>query len=112
MLSNKNSLPGFRIPVLLKQGRRVHSDIATVIFIPNESADSHLGIVVPVKLSKRAVHRNRTKRLISEAIRTHFAKIKSGLDIIVMAKKLLREEKLTEIEEPILELLEKAGLFT
>lgn len=112
MLSKEHRLAGHRIPVLLKHGRRVHADIASVIFVENEPNSSHIGIIVPVKLSKRAVYRNRTKRLISEAIRQNNAKIKLGFDTIIMAKKILKDEKLTDIQKPIVELLQRAGLLS
>ena len=112
MLLKENRLRGFRIPVLLKQGRRVHGEIASVIFVPNDSQESHIGVIVPIKLSKRAVHRNRTKRLIYEAVRQNNSSVKPGFDIIIMTKKLFREEKLTDIQQPIIELLQKAELLS
>jgi len=112
MLSKENRLRGYRIPVILKQGRRVHSEIASLILIPNESQETHIGVIVPIKLSKRAVQRNRTKRLIYEVLRQNWSKMKIGFDIIVMARKLLREEKLSDVEQPIQDLLQKAELLT
>lgn len=111
MLSHEFRLLGSRIPVVLKQGRRVHSDIATLIFMQNEGGGSHIATIIPIKLSKKAVYRNRSRRLINETVRLNISKIKPGFDMIIMAKKLLREEKLAEIEKPIVELLQKAELL-
>lgn len=112
MLSQSYRLAGSRIPDLLKQGRRVHSEIASLIFLQNDSSKNpHIGVIVSVKLSKKAVYRNRTKRLIYEVIRQNIEAIKPGLDIIVMAKKLLLEEKLSSVQQPILELLQKANIL-
>lgn len=111
MLSHPYRLPGFRIPVLLKTGRRFNGEIATIILLKNEAENTRVGILVPMKLSKKAVHRNRSKRLISEVVRLNLSKIKPGFDVIIMAKKLLREEKLSDIEKPLVILLQKAELF-
>ena len=112
MLSQTHRLRGHRIPIILKQGRRVHAEIASLIILSIEPSEtSHIGIIVPMKLSKKAVHRNRTKRLISESVRTFIATVKPGFEILIMAKKLLREEKLGDVLPKISEAFKKADLL-
>lgn len=70
-------------------------------FLPNNLTYSRFGFAVGVKLFKKAVKRNRVKRLMRELIRLNIVKIRSGYDIIVGAKsqklygiKYLEAEKL------------------
>ena len=113
MLSQTHRLRGHRIPVVLKEGRRVHREIASHINRPIEPKQAtQIGIIVPMKLSKKAVHRNRTKRLISESIRTCINQVKPGFEVLVMAKKLLREEKLQDVLPKVSEAFRKAELLT
>ena len=57
----------------------------TVLTKPNEQTHPRLGLVVMKKRFKRAVQRNRLKRLIRESFRQYAAQLKN-LDIVVLAK--------------------------
>lgn len=110
MLPKKFRLPGHQIPVLVKQGKRITSDIATLISQRTQNNTSQFAFIVPSRLSKKSHERNRTKRLLSEVLRLNMNKINPGFEIILMAKKILTKEKLQEIQPEINKLLEKAGL--
>lgn len=51
-----------------------------------QTPSSRFAVVVPKKISKRAVDRNRTRRRIYEIIRVNYAQIKPGYTIIITAK--------------------------
>lgn len=59
-----------------------------VLARPNGLAFSRLGLAVSRKVDKRAVQRNRIKRVIREQFRTHQTWLAStgGLDIVVVAR--------------------------
>lgn len=61
------------------------------------SGSSRIGIVVSNKLEKRAVKRNRIKRVFREVIRLNFDKIQSGYWIVVYPKKEALEKNYEEI---------------
>lgn len=111
MLPKLHRLPGYRIPEILKTGRRFHADIATIVVTKNSEPASRFAVSVSTRLSKKATARNRTKRLLREALFTNLSAIQPGYDGIVFAKKLLLEEKLQDILSEIHELLKKAGLL-
>jgi ribonuclease P protein component len=58
----------------------------TVLAVANQQAYPRLGLAIAKKHVRRAVDRNRIKRLIRESFR-HNQALLSGLDIVVLARK-------------------------
>jgi ribonuclease P protein component len=75
--------------------------------VANGLARSRLGIALS-RGWKNAVARNRTKRLIREAFRTHKAALPKGLDLIVVPATNWREPHVEEIASEIVRLLSRA----
>lgn len=59
-----------------------------------------------------AVTRNRTKRLLREAMRTLIPNVASGSDLILIARPALASASLTETHNALESLLHRAQLFT
>lgn len=59
------------------------------------------GWVISKKISKKAVARNRIKRLLAEAIRKNLNKFPEGIRIIFLVKKEILGKSLNEIEDEI-----------
>jgi len=58
-----------------------------------EGKEARLVIVVPKSLDKRAVYRNKTKRVVGEIFRTKIVgRIKKKVDISLKMKKIIKEE--------------------
>lgn len=113
MLPRKNRLSGYQIPYVLEQGKRTHGTVASLIVAKHKEAETptQFTTIVPVKLSKRAVKRNRTRRLLTEAVHTLLHEVKPGFLVIVMGKKILETEKLTDIQSDITKTLGRAQLL-
>ncbi|MCK9393282.1 MAG: ribonuclease P protein component [Candidatus Paceibacterota bacterium] len=79
--------------------------------IETGSLDSRIGFIVSKKVSKKAVERNRTKRLFREAVRLNIARIKPGYDLVFIVLNLAKEKDLTEIKKEIEFILGKNGLL-
>lgn len=79
--------------------------------VPNGLPESRFGIVVSLKVSKKAVDRNRIKRQIGEAIRLILAKIKTGRDILLIVKKGQNIDNYDEINYNIEQLFRKTKLY-
>lgn len=52
--------------------------------IENGLQSTRFGFVVSKKFSKKAVDRNRVKRILREVIKNNLSNIKSGLDVVVV----------------------------
>lgn len=113
MLPKQFRLSGNQIPHILKKGKRARTDTATLIVVPREHKSDHtrLTVIVPYRLSKKAVQRNRAKRLIREAIHTRIDQLISGFDGIIMANTIMKDKKLADIQPSINALLKKGNLI-
>lgn len=69
---------------------------------------SRFGFIISSKIHKKAVRRNRAKRLLSEAIVT--LEIKPGFDVVFLAKKRLIEASPQEIGAEVKRLFDKAEM--
>lgn len=71
----------------------------------SNNTDSHFGFIISTKISKKAVVRNRIKRIITEVIRKRLNDIAKGLDVVFLIKpaavKIDREELEKEVNEII-----------
>ncbi|WP_255369633.1 ribonuclease P protein component [Nitrosovibrio sp. Nv17] len=66
---------------------------------PNELAHSRLGMVIPGRIERLAVSRNRVKRLLRETFRARQSEL-AGLDLVVRLRcKVLRQDTQQLVEE-------------
>ena len=112
MLSKKFRLPGNQIPLVLKRGKRLSFPLFNLVICKqSQLLNSRFTFVVSTKISKKAVVRNRTKRLLSESVRLLLSRIKKGQDIIFFAKKAFLEEKLQDVMPQVEKALNKIKLL-
>lgn len=66
------------------------------VYNRNDDEPSHFGFIISTKISKKAVVRNRIKRIMSEVIRVNLDKLKNGYDVLFLIKhqavKISKEE--------------------
>lgn len=77
----------------------------------NHLPHSRFGIVVGIKVHKRAVKRNLVKRRISEIIRKNLAAIKKGYDFMVLTQPKSVDTEYAELETQVLSCLKKLGML-
>lgn len=81
------------------------------IYNRKDNENSRFGFIISTKISKKAVIRNKIKRIISDVIRTKLSIIKEGLDVIFLIKpsivKLNRNDIQKEVNEFIAKNLQK-----
>jgi ribonuclease P protein component len=95
-----------------QQGRSVTSRLLILAWTANDVAQLRIGFVVGKRISKRAVDRNRLKRLLGEAIRPLLPDIAPGWDIVLSARKDTLAADLHMLEQDIPALLRRAKLLS
>jgi ribonuclease P protein component len=84
-----------------------------VVLIAQKSDQPRVRIGVAAgKSVGTAVHRNRTKRLLREAMRTLVPNIASHADLILVARPALVSASLADVRTALFQLLQRAKLFT
>lgn len=93
MLPRTHRLPSLEIPTLMRNGKRISKNGVTLIYRTQNSElrtqPPRFAFIVSTKVDKRAVVRNRMRRLMSESVRHQMEKISPGLDGIFIGSKAL-----------------------
>jgi ribonuclease P protein component len=94
-----------------QQGRSITSRLLILAWASNDVAQLRIGFVVSKRISKRAVDRNRLKRLLGETIRPLLPELTPGWDIVLSARKDILTADLHTLEQEIPVLLRRARLL-
>ena len=105
---HKNS--DFRI--VYNKGKSFSNNLFVMYVNKNYKLSSYtrLGISVSKKVGKSVI-RNRVRRLVYEAYRLNLHKVKTGYDIVFIARVNSKDRLYTEVEKSILNLLKKGSLL-
>jgi len=95
MLAKKFRVSSKRIEEVKKKGKLIQGDFFGVVFMKNNKENSRFSFVISKKISKKAVERNRIKRVLIKAIKTNLEKVPPGFDFVFLVKRkiLNKEEK-------------------
>jgi len=77
----------------------------------NHLPHSRFGIVVGLKVHKRAVQRNLLRRRISEILRLMLPQIKPGYDVMILVQAKAVGAEYAELEAQVTSCLKKLGLL-
>jgi ribonuclease P protein component len=94
-----------------EKGKKFQSNLFGLLVYPTGNQDSRFGFIISTKLSKRAVKRNRVKRILRDKVRLLLPKIKPGFDVVFLGKKALLESNHEEMNLEIKRLFKKSGLL-
>ena len=92
------------------KGRSAVMPAIVVYVLENRLSMNRLGITVSTKIGK-AVRRNKIRRRLREAYRINEEKIKTGYDIVLVARGKSRAEEFRGLEAEFLKAAEKLGLL-
>lgn len=96
---------------VFKKGKRFKEDFLVIRFVPSNQKKSRFGIIISLKISKKATIRNKIKRRIRQLLRIRLKEIKKGIDIALIGVPGLENKDFWEIEEVLTNLLKKAKLL-
>ena len=109
----------YRLPLktelnrLKKDGQILQGKFFGLLLSPDNLNNeiSRFAVIVSNKIDKRAVKRNKIRRLINEALKSLWPKIKIGVEGVFLVKKTATKATFEEIKNEIEELFKKAKLF-
>jgi len=94
-----------------KEGILFQSEsFAGLVYDRHDAKPVKIGIIVSNKISKNAVVRNRTRRIIRQGLIPHLSLIKNGQSLIFLAKKNIVKKRSDKIVEEISTFLKQAKL--
>lgn len=113
MLPRVNRLKGNGLYVHIKKRGVFYksTDIKMGVLGREDKDPSRFGVIVSKKISKKAVLRNRIKRVLREMIRNNLKKIKPGSDILVIAGSDLLGLGNEELERQFISLVKRANIL-
>lgn len=87
------------IEKVFKKGRRLDSELFSIKFLPAGDNSNKFVIVAGLKISKKAVLRNKIRRTISEIIRLNIPKLKPGHIVVLMVKPAVLDKGTEDLEK-------------
>lgn len=91
---------------VFRKGKRLYSSVFILYYRLNEFSYSRMGAVTSKKNVRRAVQRNKIKRVAREVFR-HHQKDLISIDIVLVAKKNASEASKDELRECLEKLIKK-----
>jgi len=91
-------------------GKSLGGSTVAFYFLPNDLGFPRAGFIASKKVSKRAVDRNRAKRLMREVFRLNKHRLKP-YDLVFIARKGILGKKYQDVEKDFLILAKKAGIL-
>lgn len=82
---------------VLDRGKAFHTPLFVLLALKKKEEQTRVGFLVSKKFDKRAVTRNRAKRMLSEGLRMRLDDLPPYFDIILIARKPLKKTSLKEI---------------
>ncbi len=96
---------------VFEKGRYFSEDLLSLKAARNDFDYSRFGFIVSNKISKKAVARNRIKRLLRESVRLLYKNIKPGFDGVFISKNKAVGKSFEEMGLCVEKLLKKSGLL-
>jgi ribonuclease P protein component len=110
MLPKLHRLPSVEINNLTRYGKRVSSVLGLFLYKKSDAPVSRFAFVVSKKVDKRAVVRNRLKRIVSESVRYLLPAIKQPIDGVFLVR-TGQMEKQKDVEMIITKIFIQEGLI-
>jgi len=95
---------------VFKKGKGFREDFLILKKGGNSLERSRFGFIVGLKISKKAILRNKIKRRLRYLVHERLSKIKKGLDVILIAQPGLENKDFTETKTAIDRIFDKAKI--
>lgn len=93
-----------------RQGSRARGSILIVVAVPNGQEWTRLGLSVGRRIWRRAVQRNKVRRIFREAFRLEYEALPKGVDLVLIPAKVQLRPNLADTRTELVKLAHKATL--
>jgi len=109
MVFTESLKKNYQFRFVYNKGHSRANRLLVMYVLANGTAFNRLGICVSKKVGKSVI-RSRVARLIKESYRLNEDKLRSGYDIVIIARASCAEAQFTQVESALLHLLKKHSL--
>lgn len=96
---------------VFKQGQYYQKDYIKLKVLANNLKISRFAFVIGLKISKKAVERNKIRRQLEEITRYKFDKIKTGFDVVIMPNSEIIDKSYKRIGKILISLFQKSKIL-
>ena len=83
------------------------SDFFSLLYKKNTLSHNRYGLIIAKKIDRRAVVRNKLKRIIASSLQGIDPVLPQGYDMLIIVKKNFQQEEVIHIQQAILTLCKK-----
>jgi ribonuclease P protein component len=113
MLSKKHRLTKREdFSTVYSKGSYIQQDGFTAKYLQSGQPITRIGFSIGKNFSKRAVRRNRARRILQEACRSYIQTLKTGFDIVIILKPGQENIEFKKVKDVLKQIFTKANLFT
>ena len=113
MLSKKNRLTKREdFSTVYLKGSYIGQDDLAIKYLQSNHPICRIGFSIGKNFSKKAVRRNRARRILQEICRNYIQSMKTGFDIVIMLKSGQEKLEFKKIKDVLKQIFTKANLFT
>ncbi len=95
---------------ILRRGKKISGKSLNLFLAPKPDSGLACGLVIGKKI-RRAVDRNRIKRLIREVVRAHRQQLRPGLYLIIHIANAQAPRTLSGVEQELMRLFQAANIL-
>lgn len=92
-------------------GKKIDSKLLKLFFKVGENQSPRIGIAVSAKTFKKAVDRNRARRLASQAFQTIYYKLPTAINIVALPKAGIVSVKSSDVLKDLEEVLKRENVI-
>lgn len=111
MPSKKNRLSAKEFEYVFQKGKSFKNQTFFVKVLKNDFAQTRVGVGLTKKLAKKAVQRNRYKRILRHISKEVLADNKFGYDVVIIGNENVANKTFEDLQKEAHELLHRTGIF-
>jgi ribonuclease P protein component len=96
---------------LKKEGKLFQDKFFSLLVARGQLPESRFAFIVSKKIHKRAVKRNKVRRLLAESVQAFLPKIKSGIDAVFLTKKTINDKSFDQIKKEVEKIFKQVNLL-